>query len=146
MAEQVKARVLLVDDEEKFVEVLSRRLVSRGMAADSVLTGEDAVRQAGTIQYDALILDLTMPGIDGMEVLHRLKGIFPELQVIMLTGQASVSKAVVAIKEGAIDFLEKPVDIDLLVNKIIEARDRRMLLLDRKNEEKMRDILEKSTW
>ncbi|MBF0321044.1 MAG: response regulator [Nitrospirae bacterium] len=146
MAEQLKARILLVDDEKQFLDTLSQRLEVRGLNVESVTSGEDALRMVKDKSFDAIVLDLTMPGLDGIEVLHRIKAEHPDLQIIMLTGHATVDKTVAAMKEGAVDFLEKPVDINTLINKIDEAKRRHIIIINEKLEEKMKEIIETKSW
>ncbi len=146
MSEELKANILLVDDEEEFLKVLSQRLEGRGMKVDTSTTGESAIEKAKTKGFDAIVLDLAMPGVDGMETLRRIKSENPDLQIIMLTGHATVDKGVEAIKEGAVDFMEKPVDLNKLLNKIQEAKNKRVLLVEKQHEEKIKEILKSKSW
>jgi two-component system OmpR family response regulator len=139
-------RVLLVDDEEEFVSVLAERLGARGLQADTAATGQAALVKAGETRYDAILLDMAMPGMDGIETLERLLDLNPDLQVILLTGRATLEQAATAIKLGALDLLEKPADIDTLVQKIEDAATRRWSLEDRRIEEKVADIIRKKGW
>ncbi|MCG6987894.1 MAG: response regulator [Gemmatimonadetes bacterium] len=139
-------RVLLVDDEEEFVAVLAERLGARGLQADTAATGPAALVKAGETRYDAILLDMAMPGMDGIETLERLLDLNPDLQVILLTGRATLEQAATAIKLGALDLLEKPADIDTLVQKIEDAATRRWSLEDRRIEEKVADIIRKKGW
>jgi two-component system, OmpR family, response regulator len=141
-----EGRVLLVDDDEAFTAVMAERMESRGLAVDSVSNGLDALKKVSGASYDAVVLDLAMPGIDGLMTLKLLLTDNPDLQVILLTGQASTEKGVEAVKLGARDFLEKPADLNKLLEKIKDARAERMLLVERKIEEKMRNILGKKGW
>jgi len=136
-------RVLLVDDEEKFLEVLSQRLGTRGIDAETSTTGEEALVKIKNRNFDAIVLDVMMPGLGGIETLKRIKQENPEVQIIMLTGQGTVDKAVEAMKEGAIDFLEKPADINKLLDKISEAKEKRILLVTKKIEEKVKGLLQR---
>ncbi len=146
MSEELEANILLVDDEEGFLKLLSQRLEGRGMKVDTSSTGESAVEKAKTKGFDAIVLDLAMPGIDGMETLRRIKRENPDLQIIMLTGHATVDKGVQAIKEGAVDFMEKPVDLKRLLKKIEEAKNKRVLLVDKEHEKKIKEILKSKGW
>ena len=146
MTEEIEANILLVDDEEAFLKVLSQRLESRGMKVDTSTTGEAAIEKAKAKGFDAIVLDLAMPGVDGMETLKRIKNDNPDLQIIMLTGHASVDKSVEAIKEGAVDFMEKPVDLKKLLAKIEEAKNQRVLIVEKQHEEKIKDILKSKGW
>ncbi|HMK56737.1 MAG TPA: response regulator [Dissulfurispiraceae bacterium] len=121
MADQLKARVLLVDDEARFVEILAERLQMRGVTADSATSGEEALKLVKERDYDAVLLDLNMPGMDGTDTLREIKKVKPSSQVIILTGQGSIKATVEVMKEGAMDFMEKPVDINKLIDKLKEA-------------------------
>jgi two-component system OmpR family response regulator len=139
-------RVLLVDDEEEFVAVLAERLGARGLQADTAATGQSALVKAGESRYDAILLDMAMPGMDGIETLKRLLNLNPDLQVILLTGRATLEEAATAIKLGALDLLEKPADIDTLVQKIEDAATRRWSLEDQRIDERVADIIRKKGW
>jgi DNA-binding NtrC family response regulator len=141
-----ECRVLLVDDEEEFVEVLADRLEARDLEVETAENGQTALAKAGQKVFDAILLDLAMPGMDGIETLKGLLGINPDLQVILLTGQATLGQAVEAMKLGALDFLEKPADIDVLVAKIDDAARKRSSLEDQRIQEKMDEILRKKGW
>ncbi len=141
-----EGRVLLVDDDEDFTAVMAERMESRGLDVDKVNSGTAALDKIVDNPYDAIVLDLAMPGIDGLATLKKIKEKYPELQVILLTGHGSIDKGVEAVKLGAMDFLEKPADLNSLLEKIKEAKARRMLLVEKKIEEKMRDILDKRGW
>lgn len=139
-------KVLLVDDEEEFVETLAKRLKARGIRVDTAENGEvaiDKVREGG---FDVIVLDLAMPGIDGIETLQRVLKINEDLQVILLTGHGTVSKGVEAMKLGAADFLEKPANFQDLLDKIKEASDKKALLLEKRAEEHVANILSKKSW
>ena len=146
MEEKVKAKVLLVDDEAEFCELLSDRLENRGLKVDSVNSGEEAINKVDEQNFDAIIVDLAMPGIDGLETLRRIKEKRPDLEIIMLTGQGSVKSGVDAIKLGAWDFLEKPVDLKVLMDKIKEVKNQRMLILEKKSKQEVDDIIKKKGW
>jgi len=105
-------KVLLVDDEEDFLDVLAERIRTRGMDVETSTSAAEALAKADETSYDAIVLDLMMPGVDGLEALKALKERRPELQVILLTGHASVQKGIEAMKLGATDFLEKPAEDD----------------------------------
>jgi DNA-binding NtrC family response regulator len=143
MSEGMGSRVLLVDDEEKFLDVLSQRLGTRGIDADTATSGEEALTKLKKKNVDVIILDVMMPGMGGIETLKRIRKENPEVQIIMLTGRGSVDKAVEAMKEGAIDFLEKPADIEKLLEKIENARQKKTLLVMKNVEEKVKGLLQK---
>jgi len=146
MTEIAEASVLLVDDEEQFLDALSQRLEARGLKVDTVTSGEDAVKQVEDRNFDAIIVDLAMPGIDGIETLKQIKEKRPDLEIIMLTGHATVKSGIEAMKLGADDFLEKPVDLNVLLEKIGEAKHKRMLVVEKGRQEEVRKILKSKTW
>lgn len=139
-------KILLVDDEKDFIEALSERMETRGVAVVTAESGYDALEKAKKEQFDAVILDLLMPGLDGIETMKRLLKINPHLQIIILTGHATVQKGVEAVKQGAVDFLEKPADIKVLIEKIKEAKIKTMVLIEKESEEKIREILKSRGW
>jgi DNA-binding NtrC family response regulator len=141
-----ESTVLLVDDEEDFVEVLAERLEARGLTVDTAANGELALEKAGKRPFDAIVLDMAMPGMNGIETLQALLQINPDLQVILLTGRATLGQAVESMKLGALDFLEKPVDIETLVTKIAEAATKRSSLEEKRISDRLSDIMRKKGW
>ena len=139
-------KVLLVDDEVEFLDTLSERMRTRGMEVATANTGIEALQKVEKEAYDVIILDLMMPGVDGLEALKILKAKRPELQVILLTGHATVEKGIEAMKLGAMDFLEKPADLSLLTEKIKKAQAKKMLIVEKQNEDKIKKILEEKGW
>ncbi len=119
-----KLKVLLVDDEEEFVKALADRIQMRDLGTDVALNGEQALQIVDGEVPDVMVLDLRMPGIDGMEVLRRVKKTYPKVEVIILTGHGSESDEREARKLGAFDYLQKPTSIDVLVQKLKEAGSR----------------------
>jgi DNA-binding NtrC family response regulator len=146
MPEEIKADILLVDDEEQFLKVLSQRLEGRGMKGDTSTSGEEALSRVKGKEFDAIILDLAMPGMSGMETLKRIRSENPDVQIIMLTGHGSVEKGVEAIKEGAVDFLEKPADLSKIMEKVAEAKRKRVILVEKKHEAHVKEILQSKGW
>jgi len=138
--------ILLVDDEEEFVSALADRLEARGLNVDTAEDGEIALVKAGKKKFDAILLDMSMPGMNGIETLQGLLGINPDLQVILLTGRATLGQAVEAMKLGALDFLEKPAEIETLVTKIAEAAEKKETLQNKRTEEQVSEILRKKGW
>ena len=138
--------VLLVDDEPEFTQILSERMESRGVSVDTAATGPEALEKVRGKSYDAIVLDLSMPGMDGIETLKRLLQDNPELQVILLTGYATLQKGIEATKLGAMDFLEKPAEIQKLMEKIQQAKANKMLLVEKRVEEKIKGILGTKSW
>jgi len=141
-----ETKVLLIDDEVEFTRTLSERLESRGLKVDSANSGEEALKKIDEVTYDAIFLDLAMPGMDGIETLKNLLAEKPDLQVILLTGHASIDKSVEAVKLGAKDFLEKPANIDKLMAKIKEAETDRMLIVEKRSEDEIKKILKSKGW
>jgi len=139
-------KVLLVDDEEDFLDVLAERIRTRGMDVETSTSAAEALAKADETSYDAIVLDLMMPGVDGLEALKALKERRPELQVILLTGHASVQKGIEAMKLGATDFLEKPADLETLTEKIRKAHAKKMIVVEKQTEEKIRKIMTEKSW
>lgn len=114
-------KVLLVDDEQKFVETLSERLQMRDLQNETVYDGEQALEFVDDKEPDVMVLDLKMPGIDGMEVLRRVTRKFPNMKVIILTGHGTDRDEDESRRIGVFDYLKKPVDIEVLVSRIKAA-------------------------
>lgn len=121
-------RVLVVDDEADFLESLVRRLCRRGLEAVGVASGEDALERLSGEAFDVAVLDVKMPGLDGIEVLRRLKKQGSRVEVILLTGHASVESGVDGVELGAFDYLIKPVKLDDLFERIRDAHERGQLV------------------
>ncbi len=138
--------VLLVDDEQEFTEILSQRLQARDLAVDCASNGREALEQANKKSYDIIILDLVMPGMDGLETLRLLREKNPNVQVILLTGHGDVKKSVEAMKMGAKDFLEKPADIKELMDKIKDAWAEKAARVEQEMEEKLKKITSSRSW
>lgn len=136
-------KVLLVDDEVDFLEVMEERLTARGIEVSTSSSAKDALEQIDADAFDAVILDLQMPGMDGLEALQQIKERRPEIQVILLTGHATVEKGVEAIKMGAMDFVEKPADIEVLEDKITKAHKKKMIIVEKDSRERVVDALKK---
>jgi len=144
--EKLAANVLLIDDEEEFLKILGERLKTRGLKVNTGTSGENALALIDKENFDAIILDLAMPGIDGIETLRLLKEKNPDLEIIMLTGHATVKKGIEAMKLGAEDFLEKPVDLKVLLERISEAKNKRILILEKKSQEAIKKIITTKAW
>ncbi len=140
------AHVLLVDDEPEFLEALSERMASRGLKVEAVSSGQEALEKVESKSFDAIVLDMVMPGMDGLETLRRLRENHPEVQVILLTGHATVKQGVEAIKLGAVDFLEKPAELESLMAKIAEAKAKKMVLVEKKAQDTIKEILTTRGW
>ena len=116
-----KCKVLLVDDEKDFLEVLTRRLGKREVNVAGVSSGEEALQYLQAKPIDVAVLDVKMPGMDGLTVLREIKKLNPLIEVIMLTGHASLEVALEGMRSGAFDYLMKPAEIDELLYKIQDA-------------------------
>jgi DNA-binding NtrC family response regulator len=139
-------KVLLVDDEQDFLDSLAERMRARGMDVSTTTSAQEAIRKAGTESYDAIVLDLMMPEMDGIEVLQAIKRERPEVGVILLTGYASLDKGIEAMKLGAMDFVEKPADLKILSEKIKKAHAQKMVLAEKKLQEKLKRIIQEKSW
>jgi DNA-binding response OmpR family regulator len=117
-------RVLIVDDEEDFATALAQRLRRRGFVADAVFTGEAALERLSKEPHDVAVLDLKMPGMDGLETLRALKRAGIGVAVVVLTGHGTVASGIEGMQIGAADFLQKPVDLAVLCTAIRAASER----------------------
>lgn len=118
-------RILLIDDENSFLETVIARMRMRGIQAEGVESGEKALQVLRQRDVDAVILDVSMPGMDGIATLGELKKIKPGLPVIMLTGHATLETADEGMRLGAFDYMMKPCPIDELLDKVAEATGQR---------------------
>lgn len=139
-------KVLLVDDEQDFLKALSQRMQAKGLEITPATSGEEAIEAVKDEFFDAVVLDMMMPNLDGIETLKKIKEINPDVQVILLTGHATVDKGIEAMKLGAMDFLEKPAEINSLMQKIKRAKVNKMLILEKKTEEQIKCILAEKGW
>ena len=119
-------KILLVDDEVKFLNTISDRLAIKGFVVTTADNGEDAIAAARQGGFDVAVLDLQMPGMDGTQLLKILKQNHKHIEIIMLTGHATVDSAVECTKLGAFKYLEKPYDFNKLVEALKEAYHARM--------------------
>lgn len=127
------ARVLVVDDEIPFVETMTKRLLRRELEVVSAFSGKEALRKLESDhRVDVVILDVKMPEMDGVQTLKQIKVAQPLVEVIMLTGHATVESAIEGLKLGAFEYLMKPCDINTLFEKILEAKAKKI-----KHEEKI---------
>jgi DNA-binding NtrC family response regulator len=126
--------VLLVDDEVPFVETMSKRLSKRQLMVLPAYTGREALEMLGTNAVDVVILDVKMPGMDGIQTLRQIKQTYPLVEVIMLTGHATIETAVEGMRLGAFDYLMKPCEIEELLAKVGEAKAKKS-----KHEQKIMD-------
>ncbi len=129
---QRKPKILIVDDEERFRKTLSKLLVVKGFEVEQASSGKEAIEIVkNNDSLDIVLLDIRMPGIDGVDTLAALKKINPLLEVIVLTGHASVDVAVEIMQRGGYEYLLKPCDFDELLAKIDSAFERRMFRLEK---------------
>jgi len=122
-----KFHVLLVDDEREFLDTLIKRLRKRGLNITGVSSGEEALKALNEIPVDVVILDVRMPGMDGIQTLREIKKVSPMVEVIMLTGHANLEVAIEGMELGAFDYLMKPMDIDELLYKLEDAYKRKSI-------------------
>ena len=133
--------VLLVDDEVPFVEAMTRRLKKRGIRVETAFSGTEALHVlAENKNIEVVILDVKMPGMDGIETLEKIRKKFPLLEVIMLTGHATVETGIDGMKLGAFDYLMKPCDMDILMEKLTEASAQKREHEEKIIEAKMKEI------
>jgi two-component system, OmpR family, response regulator CpxR len=142
----MNTKVLLVDDEEQFVEVLGQRLQGRGFKVDTAFSGDDAIEFINTHEVDVVVLDVLMPGRDGLETLREIKRIKPITEVIMLTGHGTVETAIQGMKLAAYDYLMKPTDTAELVDKITKAHQRKKEQEDRIRQAEVDNIVKRKGW
>jgi DNA-binding NtrC family response regulator len=126
-------RIMLVDDEERFLATTQKLLARKGIDVITATSGSEALDKLVTANVHVVIMDVKMPGMDGLATLKAIKSRYPSIEVIMLTGHATVESAVDGLEAGAADYLMKPADIDELVAKAEEAYAKRKVL-----EEKIR--------
>jgi DNA-binding NtrC family response regulator len=123
--------VLLVDDETEFLETLVKRIKKRNVNVHGAKSGEEALLFLENQAVDVVVLDVRMPGLDGIETLRKLKRNHPLIEVIMLTGHASLEVAIEGMELGAFDYLMKPVDIDDLLYKLQDAYKKKSIQVEK---------------
>lgn len=121
IAQEEQIQVLFVDDEKGFVDVLSNRLRKRNIKVTKAYSGSEGIQALRNEDYDVAILDLKMEDMDGIEVLKIFKKMYPQMEVIMLTGHGSEKAAREGLEFGAFDYLTKPCELQDLLRKIQEA-------------------------
>ncbi len=135
------AKVLLVDDEDGFLDVMTRRLEKRDLEIQTANSGEKALAMLGGDHgIDVVILDVKMPVMDGIQALREIKKACPLVEVVMLTGHATVETAIEGMRHGAFDYLMKPCDIEQLVRKVAEAKEKRDKHQEKILQAQMREI------
>lgn len=131
----MKTRILIVDDEKEFVDSLAERLSMRDYDVTTSFSGEEAIEKVKGYNFDVVVLDVAMPGMDGVATLREIKKLKPLTEVLMLTGNATVETAVEGMKLGALDYVLKPCEIEELVSKINRGYERKA-----EQEERIRSV------
>ncbi len=126
-----KIKLMLVDDEERYLSTTQKLLLRKGYDVQTASSGAEALEKMNARNIHVVILDVKMPGMDGLAILKEIKRQFPLTEVIMLTGHATLESAVDGLKAGATDYLMKPADIDDLIAKAEEAFEKRQRLEDK---------------
>ena len=140
MSSDNKIKLLLVDDEIKFLQSIAQRLELKNIDVIAVSNGEEAIASAEKDLFDVAVVDFQMPGMDGAQVLKALKERHKYLEIIMLTGHATVDSAVECTKLGAFKYLEKPYAFEKLVETIKEAYEARLKKKFELNKKRMEEI------
>ncbi len=117
-----KSKIMLVDDEPEFLEIMAKFFKRRNIGFETAGGCLEALDRLGTDSFDVVIMDVSMPGLDGLACMAEMKKVQPELEVIILTGHASLNVGISGMKKGAFDYCLKPVDFEELLEKIILAR------------------------
>jgi len=134
-------KVMLVDDEVPFVETMTKRLTKRDLDVTTAFSGKEALNAlAGNQAVEVVILDVKMPGMDGIDTLREIKRLYPLVEVVMLTGHATVESAIEGMKLGAFDYLMKPCDVDILLKKVQEAAAKKRQHEDKIIEARLKEI------
>ena len=142
----MKIRVLLVDDEKEFTEVLAERLETRDFEVTKAFSGDEALGLLKDKHIDVVVLDVLMPGKDGLATLQEMKQMKPIVEVIMLTGHSTVETAVEGMKLGAFDYLMKPAETRDLIEKLVKAYKRKSEHEDRIRDAEIQRIMSTRGW
>lgn len=137
----MEMKMMLVDDEERFLSTTKKLLLKKGYDVLTAASGGEALEKLRTGNVHVVILDVKMPGMDGIATLREIKRQFPTIEVIMLTGHATVESAIEGLKTGATDYLMKPADIDEIIEKAKEAFMKRQNLEEKIRVARMRKIV-----
>ena len=140
MSAENKIRLLLVDDEVKFLESIAKRLELKNFDVTTASNGKEAISSAEKGLFDVAVVDFQMPGMDGTQVLKTLKENHKYLEIIMLTGHATIDSAVECTKMGAFKYLEKPYEFEKLVEVIMEAYEARLKRKFEHNQKRIEEI------
>jgi two-component system, OmpR family, response regulator CpxR len=142
----MKIKVLLVDDEKEFVDTLAERLEVRDFEVTRAYTGDEALEGIAQNEVDVVVLDVLMPGKDGITTLLEIKKAKPLVEVIMLTGNATVETAIEGLKRGAYDYLRKPAETKELIEKIVLAYKRKVGQEERIRQAHIDNIMLRRGW
>jgi len=137
-----RTRILIVDDESGFRETLARRLEKRGAVVNQAAGGKEALASLAQEPVDVVLLDVRMPGMDGLSVLGHIRQEHPDTEVILITGNVSTQEGVAGIKAGAFDYLTKPIEIEHLIGKIRQAFDKLIRAQEKAREARFRARME----
>ncbi len=129
-----KFRVLIVDDEADFVETIVKRLKDRGLEVSGATSGREALDIMDGNEFDVAVLDVKMPGMDGIETLREMKKKSPTTEVIMLTGHGSVESGIQGLQLGAYNYVMKPVPLNDLLKQMVQAYERKLIEQDRQRD------------
>ena len=139
--------VMVVDDEVPFVETMTKRLGKRGIKITSAYGGEEALEKLETNRnVDVVILDVKMPGMDGIATLQEIKQQHPLIEVIMLTGHATVETAIMGMRLGAFDYLMKPCEMEQLLDKVEDATKKKREHEEKIREANVKELISKHGW
>jgi DNA-binding NtrC family response regulator len=138
-----KTSVLMVDDETELLESLQTVLERRDMIVTTAENGKRALELLSEVYIDVVVLDIKMPGLDGLEVLQRIKREKPDVEVLLLTGHPTVDTALQGVKMGAAEYLTKPPDVEKLTKLIHEARERRREAVEAFQQQQIREIMDR---
>lgn len=136
-----KLRLMIVDDEERFLATTEKLLQKKGVDVVTASSGMEALEKLRAHVVHVVILDVKMPGMDGVDTLREIKRQFPMVEVIMLTGHATVESAVEGLKTGAVDYLMKPADLDQILEKASDAFNRRLGIEEKIRVARMRGMM-----
>jgi DNA-binding NtrC family response regulator len=140
MSAENKIKLLLVDDEVKFLKSIAKRLELKNFDVTTASNGQEAIASAEKGLFDVAVVDFKMPGMDGTQVLKTLKASHKYIEIIMLTGHATIDSAVECTKMGAFKYLEKPYDFEKLVESIMEAYEARLKKKFENNQKRVEEI------
>ncbi len=140
-----KIRLLFVDDEKKFLNATTRRLEVRNIEVFPFTRGEDALEATQNQKFDVALIDLKMPGMDGEELLRRIKQQHPRMEVVVLTGHGSLDSAKKMTREGAYEYLQKPCELDELISVLSQAYAKRIIARKEQKAAGVQALLDKAT-